>query len=256
MQHISVVIIAKNEAENIVDCIKSARQISKDIIVADSGSEDGTAALVIDAGAKLLSVEWKGYGQTRNEAATIATNDWVLALDADERITPALSTAINNLSFINTRLLFGFKRVNFLGSKKIRFGEWGRDKVYRLYNKQQAAWNTLLVHENIIGNGISKKLMEGEVLHYTMKDISEYYSKTILYAQLSAQKYADQGKNASFTKRFISPIFSFVQNYIFRLGFLDGREGLIIAYTTSRYIFLKYQFLKQLIRQKSQIINE
>ncbi len=251
MNNISVIIIAKNEAENIVSCIKSAMQISDDIIVADSGSDDNTVALVIDAGAKLVAVEWKGYGQTRNEAAEIAANDWILALDADERITPELSIVIKDLSFQNTKSLLGFKRVNFLASKKIRFGEWGRDKVYRLYNKQEARWNKLLVHETITGKDLSKKLIDGELLHYTMKDLSEYYSKTILYAQLSAEKYAAQGKKSSFIKRFISPIFSFVQNYIFRLGFLDGREGFLIAYTTSRYVFLKYQFLKQLLQSRS-----
>lgn len=255
MRHISVIIIAKNEAENIVACIKSARLISDDVIVADSGSDDGTTSLIVDAGAKLLPVEWKGYGQTRNEAAGIAANDWILALDADERITPALSTAVNNLSFTDSKLLYGFKRENFLAEKKIRFGEWGRDTVYRLYNKQAAWWDDMLVHEHIIGNGIHKKILPGSLLHYTMKDMEEYQKKTDLYARLSADKYALQGKKALLIKRFIAPVFSFVQNYIFRLGFLDGRNGLLIAYSTSHYVFLKYKFLKQLNQQQVMFIE-
>ena len=250
MNSISVIIIAKNEAENIADCIMSAKQVSKDIIVAESGSQDNTQALVIKAGARLLQTDWKGYGQTRNEAAAIAVNNWVLALDADERVTPKLAAAITNLSLEDNSILYGFKRSNFLATKKLRFGEWGKDKVYRLYNKHNAAWDLLLVHENIIGSGIHKKLLPGGLLHYTMKDLAEYRAKTILYARLSAEKYADQGRKATLLKRFISPTFSFVQNYIVRLGFLDGKAGYITACTDSKYIFLKYKFLHELLQQR------
>jgi len=251
MNNISVIIITKNEANNIVDCIKSAQQISNDIIVADSSSEDETAQLVHLTGAKLLPVEWKGYGQTRNLAALTAANDWILALDADERITPALAATINNLQLQNTKLLYGFKRINFFAKKEIHFGEWGTDKIYRLYNRNEASWNVLLVHEKIEGEKIVNKILAGELLHYTVKDLSHYNTKTILYAQLSATKYAAQGKKPLLIKRFASPVFSFIQNYIFRLGFLDGKEGLMIAYTYSQYIYLKYKFLKKLLKQKS-----
>ncbi len=250
MPPISVVIIAKNEAENIVDCIISVRLISNDIVVADSGSEDDTQTLAAKAGATLLQTDWKGYGQTRNEAAAIAVNNWILALDADERITPELAVAINHLTLDDDKVLYGFKRSNFLAGKKLRFGEWGRDKVFRLYNKQQAAWDLLLVHENVTGNGIYKKLIAGELLHFTMKDLAEYQAKTMLYARLSAEKYVAGGKQATLLKRFISPAFSFVQNYIFRLGFLDGKEGRITACTDSKYIYLKYKLLHELQQHK------
>jgi len=248
MSLISVVIIAKNEAANIVDCIVSAKQVSGDIIVADSGSTDNTPGLVVATGARLLETDWKGYGQTRNEAATIAKNNWILSLDADERITPELAEAINSLSLTNEMLLYGFRRKSFLAEKKIRFGEWGRDRVYRLYHRLQAAWDLMPVHENITGNNISKTTVPGELLHYTMKDLNEYSQKTLLYAKLSANKYFEQGRKASLIRQFISPVFSFIQNYIFRLGFLDGKEGFIIAYTSSKYIYLKYKFLNSLLR--------
>ena len=250
MNQISVVIIAKNEMQNIGDCIMSAKLVSNDIIVADSGSEDGTQTLVLKYGARLHETTWKGYGQTRNEAAALTINKWILALDADERISPELATAINGCLMDNNKILFGFKRKSFLARKKIRFGEWGRDRVYRLYNKDQANWDAQLVHENITGNGIVKKLIPGELLHYTMKDMEEYQAKTILYANLSAKKYADQGKKATWIKRYVSPVFSFIQNYLFRLGFLDGKEGLIIAYTSAKYVFLKYKFLHLLLQKK------
>lgn len=250
MNQISVVIIAKNEASNIQDCIYSALQVSNDIIVADSGSEDLTQELAIKAGARLLQVEWKGYGQTRNEAAKFASNEWILALDADERLTPELATSINSLPLTNNNTLYGFKIKSFLGLKKISFGEWGRQRIYRFYNRQQVAWDSTLVHEKITGKNIYRKIIPGDLLHYTMKDMEEYHGKTILYANLSAKKYADCSKKASWIKRYISPVFSFIQNYIFRLGFLDGKEGLIIAYTSAKYVFLKYKFLHLLLQKK------
>jgi glycosyltransferase involved in cell wall biosynthesis len=249
MNNISVVIIAKNEEENIAECIASAMQISNDIIVADSGSTDATQALAVQAGARLIQTEWKGYGQTRNEAAKTAVNDWVLALDADERVTAELAKSINSLPLNDDSVLFGFERKSFLITKKIKYGEWGRDKVHRLYNRKWATWDLQPVHENIIGNNISRKIIPGSLLHYTMKDLNVYRAKTILYAQLSARKYAAQGKKATIIKRFVSPVFSFVQNYIFRLGFLDGREGLIIASASSKYVYLKYRYLHSLLKK-------
>ena len=246
MNNISVIIITKNEADNIVDCILSAQQISKDIIIADSGSTDNTQALALQNGARLLKITWQGYGHTRNEAAKIAANNWILALDADERITEKLAHIINNLTLNNTNAVFGCKRENFLAAKKIKYGEWGRDKIYRLYNRQYASWDLMLVHENVIGNSIQKILLNGSVLHYTMKDMAEYQAKSILYAKLSAQKYFKEGKKASLIKRFISPVFSFIQNYIFRFGFLDGKEGFTIAYISAVYNFNKYKFLNGL----------
>jgi glycosyltransferase involved in cell wall biosynthesis len=251
MNPISVVIIAKNEAANIQDCVKSALQVSNDIIVADSGSEDLTQDLSIQAGARLLQVTWKGYGQTRNEAAKFAENEWILALDADERLTTQLALSINNLSLANNNIIYGFKIKSFLGSKKIKFGEWGRQKIYRLYNRQHAQWDSKLVHEKITGRNITRKIIPGELFHYTMKDLEEFKSKTILYATLSAKKYAAGQKKATWIKRFISPVFSIIQNYIFRLGFLDGKEGWIIALTSAKYVFLKYKFLHQLNHGKT-----
>ncbi len=246
MATVSIIIIAKNEAENIVACINSAQQISNDIIVADSGSTDGTQQLAKAAGANVIATTWQGYGQTRNNAAMVATSNWVFAMDADERITPELAETINQLVFTNNSVVYGCKRKSFLAGQAIDYGEWGRDKVFRLYHKKNAFWNLNLVHENVVGTNICKKIIEGELLHYTIKDLAEYEAKTILYAKLSAQKYFDTGKSATFIKCFLSPCFSFVQNYIFRLGFLDGNAGFIIAKTSAKYIYLKYYFLKKM----------
>ncbi len=253
MNNLSVVIIAKNEAGNIAACITSAAQVSSDIIVADNDSEDDTATIAKLAGARVLSVEWKGYGQTRNEAAAAAGSDWILAIDADERMNSGLVTAVMQLQITSDKTLYGFKRSNFLGDKKIRYGEWGRDKVYRLYNRQTTSWDLAAVHENIISKGLLKVLLPGELLHYTMKDIAVYKKKNRQYASLSATKYYQQGRQATFVKRYLAPVFGFVQNYIFWMGFLDGKEGFWIAIESARYVFLKYKLLHQLSQQEKQM---
>lgn len=243
---ISVIIIAKNEERVIVDCIKSAQLISDDIIVADTGSNDKTTALSEAIGATVIHIEWIGFGASRNEAAKHARHDWVLALDADERITENLRLSLAGLSLGEPKVLYGFKRVSFIAGKKIRFGDWGRDKVYRLYNKNEAAWNLAKVHEAVVGPQLRKVFVGGVLLHYTMDSLETYWRKTVLYADLSAEKYYSEKKKAKFVKRFVGPAFSFIQTYIFRLGILDGREGFVIAWYSAAYVYLKYKGLAKL----------
>jgi glycosyltransferase involved in cell wall biosynthesis len=250
---LSVTIIAKNEAASIEDCVVSASELSTDIVVADSGSSDGTPALAQRAGATVAVLGWKGYGPTRNAAADIAIHDWILSLDADERLTPELAVSINQLVFTKPDIVYGFRRANFLGTKRIHHGEWGRDKVYRLYNKTATQWNAALVHETIDMQGLRKQLVSGYLLHYTMKDLKEYKEKSRLYARLSAQKYAAAGKKSIFIKRFLAPVFSFIQNYFFRAGFLDGAAGFGIACVSSHYVYLKYKLLQQIYSGKEQL---
>ena len=244
--NISVVIITKNEEKNISDCLKSAFLISKNVIVADSGSTDNTVVIAKEMGADVLRVNWQGYGNTRNEGAKYALHEWILALDADERITPLLANEINKLQFNDDAILYGFRRESFLVKKKIQYGDWGRDKVFRLYNKQKTTWDLATVHENIITTGLKKQIIRGSILHYTMDSIESFYNKTIHYANLSATKYFNQQKKATFIKRFGSPLFAFIQCYILRLGFLDGVAGFIIAKYSAFYVWKKYDLLRKM----------
>jgi len=244
--NISVVIITKNEEKNISDCLKSAFLISKNVIVADSGSTDNTVAIAKEMGADVLRVNWQGYGNTRNEGATYALHEWILALDADERITPLLANEINKLQLNDDAILYGFRRESFLVKKKILYGDWGRDKVFRLYNKQKTTWDLATVHENIITTGLKKQIIRGSILHYTMDSIETFYNKTIHYANLSATKYFNQQKKATVIKRFGSPLFAFIQCYILRLGFLDGVAGFIIAKYSAFYVWKKYDLLRKM----------
>lgn len=253
MKPISVVIITKNEAVNIADCIKTAKQVSDDIIVADTGSSDNTVAIAEKEGVTVIKIGWKGYGNARNTAAEATKNDWILAIDADERITESLVASIKKIENEDAGVIYGFKRESYFLGKKIRFGNFGRDKVFRLYNKKTGSWDKAQVHEVLIGENISKQFVEGHLEHYTIRALEENDRKVYSYARLSAKKYFDKGKKATFIKRYLSPIAGFIQPYIFLLGFLDGKEGFIIAYSNAKCTWLKYKYLYELNKEKLKV---
>ncbi|MET0635521.1 MAG: glycosyltransferase family 2 protein [Chitinophagaceae bacterium] len=241
----SVIILAKNEQATIVNAVSSALLISRDVVVVDSGSIDETRDLAEAAGARVLQINWPGFGQARNTGAAFALHDAVFCLDADEVVTPELARAVNECS-LQPGLVYGFRRRNFLGNKEIRFGEWGHDHVYRMYNKTRASWNHDLVHENIVITNGQRKKIAGSLLHYTTAGLKEYGIKLDRYARLSAEKYYRSGKKTSFFKLIFSPAFNFVRNYLFRLGFLDGKPGLDIALLHAGYTRKKYAYLRKL----------
>ncbi len=245
--NISVVIITKNEAANISECIESARQLSNDIVVVDSGSADETVSIAMRNGATIVAQRWDGFGNARNAGAKSAKHDWIFSLDADERISSSLVESIRRLEPEDPSVIYGFKRQSYLVSKKIRFGDWGRDRVYRIYRRDRTAWNLFPVHEALMtGVHTRKRIIRGNLEHYITKSIDRNREKMIRYAKLCASKYCLLGRKASVIKMFLSPVFSFLSGYIFRFGFLDGREGFDIARSAAYYTWLKYYYLQML----------
>jgi glycosyltransferase involved in cell wall biosynthesis len=245
--NISVVIITRNEAHIIGTTLESLRGLTDDIIIVDSGSTDETLAICRKFNATILEAGWNGYGSNKNKGIHSAKHDWILNLDADEAIDPELKGSIEQLKLPKENEVFEMQFKNFFINKWIRHGEWGSDKHIRLFNRAVVKWNEAAVHENLIMEPQTIiTLLKGYILHYTVYSLAEYEQKTIAYAKLNAQKYFEQGKKQSFLRQYGSPVFSFIQNYFFRLGFLDGKEGLLIARTTARYTFLKYAYLKEL----------
>ncbi len=246
---ISVVIITKNEAHIIGNTLDSLHGLTDDIVIVDSGSTDDTLAICKKFNANILQPGWNGYGPNKNKGINAAKYDWILNLDADEAIDAELMRSVSQLPLQNKNVVFEMKFKNFFIDKWIRHGEWGSDKHIRLFNRTAVRWNEAAVHENLIlGPQTIISPLKGCILHHTVHSLSEYEQKTIAYARLNAQKYFERGKRDNFLRQWLSPVFSFMQNYIFRLGFLDGKEGLLIARTTARYTFLKYAYLKELNR--------
>ena len=249
MGTLSVVIITLNEENNIVDCIQSAKKISDDIIIVDSGSKDQTVALAKNQGARSFAIEWSGFGYARNFGAWQAKNDWILALDADERISDELAASIKKISFSEATRIYKFRRRNYLNGKKILFGTLGFENVKRIYNRQHCKWDLTPVHEKLIGDNLTLKEIKGQVLHYGLKDLADYKAKAKLYARLSAEKYFLQGRKTYLLKKYFSAIFNSSKSYFLQLGLLEGTQGLMIAAMVAYYSWLKYFYLLQLVRQ-------
>ena len=249
--NISVVIITKNEAHIIANTLQSLQPVITDIVIVDSGSTDETVAICKQFNAVVIETDWAGYGINKNKGIAAAKNDWILSLDADEAIDEELKQSLLQLDLKNDEEVFDIRFKNFFCNKWIRFGEWGFDKHVRLFNRQKVQWNNVAVHENLIFPPAVKIVkLKGNILHYTVHNRQDYDAKTDHYARMNAMKYIIAGKKAGVFKQYFSPLFAFIQHYIFRLGFLDGEEGFIIAKTTARYTFLKYRYLKEMNRNK------
>ena len=252
MLPVTVVIITKNECKNIVACINSARLISNDIIVVDAESEDETAVLATVERATVINLKWNGYGNSRNIGAAAAQYNWILSLDADERITPFFAEQLHQHFKDDAAIVYGFRRRNFFACVEIRYGALGRDKIFRLYNRNVAKWDKSPVHEKLIGS-FNRKYLNLSIDHYTIKDQIHYEIKSMRYAYLCAAKYFDEGRTAPYVKRQFASTFNFLKSYLFLLGFLDGKRGLAVAKVNAHYTWLKYHHLHQLTTEQSQL---
>lgn len=244
---LSIVIITKNEAHIIGNTLRSVEDISDDIIIVDSGSTDDTIAICKKYNTKIIQTKWEGYGANKNKGIEVAKNNWILSLDADETIDAELKKTIIQLRDLKENQVFKIKRKNFFCNKRIRYGVWAGDKPHRIFNRKLTKWNDSQVHEKLeLPHDAKIITLKGYISHYTVDTLTEYINKTIDYARLNARQYHSQGKNAGFSKLYLGPMFNFIQHYFFRLGFLDGWEGYMIAKTNAWYTFLKYSFLREL----------
>ena len=243
----SIVIVCKNESDTISTTLSSLVDLTDDIVVFDNGSTDGTQAIVQQFKVKLHEGAWEGFGKTKRKATSLAANDWILSLDADEALDEELITSLKNISLADEKTVYDLNFKNFLGDTHLKYGEWVNDHHIRLFNRRIVNYDEAPVHENLVlpPNIVIKKL-KGHVLHRTMKDVNEYGRKMVQYAALNAEKYFQQGKKATWFKIRMSPGFTFINYYIFKLGFLDGHAGYICARMTAWYTFLKYARLREL----------
>lgn len=241
-------IITRNEAHIIGSTLESLRGLTEDIVIVDSGSTDETLDICRRFNARIINTGWNGYGPNKNIGIDAARNNWILNLDADEAIDEELRTAIGQLAGPPPNEVYEMWFKNYFMNKWIRHGEWGSDKHIRLFNRTIVRWNEAAVHEQLVMKEKTvKRVLPGHILHHTVHSLAEYEQKTIAYARLNARKYAEQGKKRQRLRQYLSPLFSFIHNYLVRLGFLDGREGYLIARTTARYTYLKYAFLHELL---------
>ncbi len=233
MSHqLSVVIISQNEEKFIADAVRSAL-FADEVLVLDSGSKDNTCMIAKESGAKVLHQDWLGFGMQKNKAVGLANNDWVFVLDSDERITSELQSEI--LNTLQNPMADGYyvARLNNFFGKYIKYCGLYPDYSIRLFNRTKGMFNDVTVHESVQIQGNTDKL-KSHMLHLAFDTVEEFSSKQKKYATLSQKK-----KNL--VKVFISPIWTFLKIYIFRLGFLEGWHGFIIAKVYAQYTFWKYR---------------
>ena len=251
MQKLSVVIICKNNADVISNTLASFNGLTDDIVVYDNGSTDQTQELIKQTDARLIEGAWEGFGKTKNKANALAKYDWVLSLDADEAIDEQLKKNLLLLKLEDSNKVYELRFKNFLGDKWIRFGDWRNDRHVRLFNRELIFWNSDEVHESLVMPADSDIVtVHGQVLHKTAASVNHFEIKMRNYAKLSADKYFHNEKKSGTLKMYFAATFSFVKNYFFKLGFLDGRAGFDCTRIISLYTFLKYKELNELNRKK------
>jgi glycosyltransferase involved in cell wall biosynthesis len=242
---LSVVIIALNAERTIEKTLLAAKQVSDDIILVDSGSTDKTIPIAKSLDVQIIQTEWKGYGVTKNIGNAATRYNWILSVDADEVLSPQLISAIRSLNFSEFyKHVFNLRLLNFIGNQPLRFGEFTTDNVTRIFNKQYTRWSNDAIHETLVSTTTVKTInLKGYLQHYTSPSMQAFAAKQKKYAALMADKYYQQNKKAGFLKLYISPTVSFIKNYFFKLGFLDGKLGLQLALIYAKYTYNKYKLL-------------
>jgi hypothetical protein len=239
MTRVSVIIITYNEARNIEACLRSV-QWADEIIVADSMSTDGTAGLAAKFTPHVHCIPWQGYAENKNSALDLATGEWVLWVDADERVTDDLATEIRQLlSGEPEHQAYAVARRAFFLGKWIRHSGWYPGYVVRFFRRGSARFDDQKVHEGLALQG-SKGTLKHDLLHYTDDDLQHYFWKFNRYTSLAAGEAQERGKSAGLASILFRPMHKFLKMYFFQLGFLDGVEGFMLALLSSSYVAAKY----------------
>lgn len=242
MATISVVLIVKNEADNLHECLGSV-EWADEIIVLDSGSNDQTVAKAKQLGAKtFVHTDWQGYGKQRQIAQSYASSDWVFMLDADEVVTDELKKEIIQLVKNDDKeCVYQVPRLSWVFGRFIRHSGWYPDYVVRLYPRKKADYDDALVHEKVIvDKSMNVRDLKSDLLHYTYRDMHHYLVKSAGYGKSWADQKQANNKKSTLLQASVHAFFCFLKMYIIRMGFLDGRQGLLIALLSAHSTFIKY----------------
>jgi glycosyltransferase involved in cell wall biosynthesis len=242
---VTVTVICYNEAANIAAALESARW-ADEIIVVDSESTDETTEIARRYTDNVIVRPWPGYAAQKNFAADQASHDWILSLDADERIVPALAEEIRALLNAGAGADgYRIPRVTFHLGRWIRSTDWYPDSQLRLYNRRHARWTGRYVHESVRTDGRVGQL-RGELQHYAYRDVAHHVQTMDRYTTLAARQLFEEGRRAGWIDILVTPRLTFFRNYVLRGGFRDGMPGLIISAMNAYYVGLKFAKLWEL----------
>jgi len=246
-------VIAKDEADRIAPCLESL-SFCDEVLVLDSGSTDGTPDLCRRLGARVIETDWPGWVAQKNRAVDAATHDWILSLDADERVDATLRERIEALraqglgrdgqpkAFEMTR------KVHYLG-RWILHGGWYPEWRTRLFDRRHARWGGVDPHDRVEPRGKVGRIREGNLEHHTYRSIADHLRQMIRFSEAAAEEMYRAGRRHALFPLLVRPPFRFLRMYVLRLGFLDGMAGLVIAGLGAFSVFLKYARLWDRVRR-------
>lgn len=250
---LSVVIITKNEAGRLRPTLESVR-FADEIVVLDSGSDDGTADLAREYTDKVfVDPVWPGFGEQKNRALAHATGDWVLSLDADERVSAALQREIRSVIEGGDKPVYALPRLSSFCGRDIHHSGWWPDYVPRLFKRGAASFSPDLVHERLLFEGEAGRL-KNPLSHESFRTLDEVLDKINRYSTAGAEQALAKGKRGGLVKALFRGGWAFIRSYLLRAGFLDGREGLMLAISTAEgvyYRYLKLGYLAEMARRGS-----
>ena len=249
MVQLSVVIITFNEENNIARCIESVRDVADEILVVDSYSTDRTEEICRAMGARFLQNRWEGYSKQKNYANSMALHDHILSIDADEALSEELRVSILQLKEKWKYSGYMMNRMTNYCGKWIRHGSWYPDRKLRLFDRTKGSWKGI-IHETFeLLEQRDYGFVYGDLLHFSYNTISDHVKQANHFTDITAALAYARGKRAGILKVLFSPIFKFLRDYIFLLGFLDGYYGFIVCQISANATFLKYTKLRQLHRK-------
>ena len=243
---LAVAIITKNEEENIRQCLQSI-SFAGQIVIVDSGSTDATLSIAAEFGCEIYSEEWCGFGPQKQLAMEKCSQPWILVLDADERIPPDTANIIKKIvtDYNIKEAGFSFPRKNYFQGRWIKHAGWWPDRIIRLFRKEAGRMTKASVHESVEVQGMVGAL-DVPIEHFTESNLSKIIQKIDKYSTLGAEEAFKDGKHSSTFSAFMRAFFTFNQDYFFRLGILDGRQGLTLAVTDAVNKFFKYAKISEL----------
>ncbi len=236
---ITATIITQNEERNIARALESLR-CCDEIVVVDSGSVDRTVEIAARLGARVVDSPWRGFAKQKNLASEQATHDWILSLDADESLSEALEAEIWQLKKTGPQFsAYTVPRLAQYLGRWILYSGWYPDRKVRLFDRRKAHWVGDFVHESVVASGPLGHL-ESNLLHFTCDSLSEHLKTMDRYTTLAAQELVALGDPIGWRRLLLDPPWTFFRTYVLQRGFLDGTEGLAIAYMAALYNFVKY----------------
>ena len=245
---LSVVVITKNEASNIAACLESVG-FADEVIVLDNASSDDTLDIARRLGAHVHStVDWPGFGPQKNRAIALAQSDWILSLDADERLTPGLQAEIEAAIQGDPPAVFSLPRLSSYCGQTIRHSGWYPDPVTRLFRRGHARFSDDVVHERLL-TADPVRVFQSPLLHDSFRDFSAVLDKLDRYSTASALALYKKGRRASIATALAHGTWAFIRTYFLRAGFLDGQMGLALAISNAQGSYYRYAKLWWLGRQ-------